>query len=147
MRHSINERATAWRSGTPRAALAAEDPSSPLEEALDALLEAVQNEPAERTFASVAEFLDQVVEDLCAEIEVTANTDQSPLSFSSGSLSPAGLSPAWSSFGAVPQSSPVASLVSLWQAPILVRCAALGAGGAVEARVTAPAREGTVVTI
>jgi signal transduction histidine kinase len=61
-----------------QAALVADDPSSPLEEALDlvdALLEAAQNEPVERTFASVAESLDQAVEDLRTGIEVTADTE------------------------------------------------------------------------
>jgi signal transduction histidine kinase len=61
-----------------QAALVAEDPASPLEEALDlvdALLEAAQNEPVERTLASVAESLDQVVEDLRAEVEITADTE------------------------------------------------------------------------
>jgi signal transduction histidine kinase len=60
------------------AALVADDPSSPVEEALDlvdSLLEAAQNEPLERTFASVAESLDQIVEDLGAEVEITANTE------------------------------------------------------------------------
>jgi signal transduction histidine kinase len=57
------------------AALLADDPSRPVEDALhlvDALLEAAQNE-GERTFASAAESLDQAVEDLGAEVEITAD--------------------------------------------------------------------------
>jgi signal transduction histidine kinase len=59
-------------------ALVADDPSSAVEQALDlvdSLLEAAQNEPGERTFASVAESLDQVVADLRSEVEVTTDTD------------------------------------------------------------------------
>jgi len=61
-----------------QAALVADDPSAPVEEALDlveALLEAARNEPAEPAFASVAACLDQAVEDLRAGVEVTADTD------------------------------------------------------------------------
>jgi signal transduction histidine kinase len=61
-----------------QAALVADDPSAPVEEALDlvdALLEAAQNESVETTFASVPESLDQVVEDLRAEVEITADTE------------------------------------------------------------------------
>ena len=61
-----------------QAALVADDPSAPVEEALDlveALLEAARNEPAEPTFASVAACLDQAVEDLRAGVEVTADTE------------------------------------------------------------------------
>jgi signal transduction histidine kinase len=59
-------------------ALLADDPSGAVEEALDlvdSLLEAARNEPVERTFASVAESLDQLVEDLSAEVEITGNTE------------------------------------------------------------------------
>jgi signal transduction histidine kinase len=58
------------------AALVADDPMRLVEDALDlvdSLLEAAQNEPAERTFTSVAEGLDQAVDDVGAEIEVTAD--------------------------------------------------------------------------
>ncbi len=58
------------------AALLADDPSKFVEDALllvDALLDAAQNEPDETTFSSAAESLDQAVEDLRAEIEVTAD--------------------------------------------------------------------------
>jgi len=61
-----------------QAALVADDPSAPVEDALDlvdALLEAARNEPAERVFGSVAACLDQVVEDLGAEVEITAHTE------------------------------------------------------------------------
>jgi signal transduction histidine kinase len=61
-----------------QAALVADDPSSPVEEALDlvdALLEAAGNEPAEPTFSSVAPCLDQLVEDLRAEVEITTDTE------------------------------------------------------------------------
>ena len=61
-----------------QAALVADDPSAPVEEALDlveALLEAARNEPAEPAFASVAACLDQAVEDLRAGVEVTADTE------------------------------------------------------------------------
>jgi signal transduction histidine kinase len=57
-----------------QAALLADDPSGPVEDALDlvdSLLEAAQNEPAERTFTAVAESLDQAVEDVGAEVEIT----------------------------------------------------------------------------
>jgi signal transduction histidine kinase len=60
-----------------QAALVADDPSRPVEDALglvDALLEAAHAEPEEeRTFASAAESLDQVVEDLRAEVEISAD--------------------------------------------------------------------------
>jgi signal transduction histidine kinase len=57
------------------AALVADDPGRQVEDALhlvDALLESAQNE-GERAFASAAESLDQAVEDLGAEIEITAD--------------------------------------------------------------------------
>jgi len=60
-----------------QAALVADDPSVPVEDALDlvdALLEAARNEPREPMFANVAACLDQVVEDLRAEVEITAET-------------------------------------------------------------------------
>jgi signal transduction histidine kinase len=59
-----------------QAALVADDPSSPVEDALllvDAVLEASRSGPSEETFASVAECLEQAVEDLRAEIEITAD--------------------------------------------------------------------------
>jgi signal transduction histidine kinase len=58
-----------------QAALVADDPSRPVEDALhvvDALLEAAQSD-GDRTFASAAESLDQAVEDLGAEVEITAD--------------------------------------------------------------------------
>jgi signal transduction histidine kinase len=58
------------------AALVADDPSGPVVEALelvDALLQAAQNPPTERTFASAAECLEQAVEDLRAEVVITAD--------------------------------------------------------------------------
>jgi signal transduction histidine kinase len=61
-----------------QAALVADDPSAPVEEALglvDALLEAARSEPAEPMFASVAACLDEAVEDLRAGVEVTADTE------------------------------------------------------------------------
>jgi signal transduction histidine kinase len=61
-----------------QAALVADDASASVEEALDlvdALLEAARNEPAEPMFGSVAACLDQVVEDLRAEVEITADTE------------------------------------------------------------------------
>jgi signal transduction histidine kinase len=61
-----------------QAALVADDPSAPVEDALDlvdALLEAARNEPVERVFGSVAACLDQVVEDLRAKVEITADTE------------------------------------------------------------------------
>jgi signal transduction histidine kinase len=60
-----------------QAALVADDPSVPVEDALDlvdALLEAARNQPREPMFANVAACLDQVVEDLRAEVEITAET-------------------------------------------------------------------------
>jgi signal transduction histidine kinase len=59
-----------------QAALLADDPSKPVEEALDLvdeLLEAAQDTPAEWPFASVADGLDQVVRELGAELEVTSD--------------------------------------------------------------------------
>jgi signal transduction histidine kinase len=61
-----------------QAALLADDPSAPVEDALDlvdALLEAARNEPAEPTFSSVAACLDQLVEDLRAEVEITTDAE------------------------------------------------------------------------
>jgi signal transduction histidine kinase len=58
------------------AALVADDPSGPVEDALllvDALLEASRNGPSDETSASVIESLEQAVEDLRAEIEITAD--------------------------------------------------------------------------
>jgi signal transduction histidine kinase len=57
-------------------ALVAEDPSGPLEDALDlvdTLLEAAQGESDERVFSSVAESLGHVVEDLGADVEISAD--------------------------------------------------------------------------
>jgi signal transduction histidine kinase len=57
------------------AALLADDPSSLVEDALDLvdeLLEAAQDIPVEKTFASVAPCLDQVAEELGAGLDVTA---------------------------------------------------------------------------
>jgi signal transduction histidine kinase len=57
-----------------QAALVADDPLSPVEDALDlveGLLEAAQNEPGQRAFASAAETLDEAVKDLGAELEIT----------------------------------------------------------------------------
>jgi signal transduction histidine kinase len=59
-----------------QAALVADDPSSSVTDALDlvdALLEAAQNEPGGRTFASVAESLERAAAALRAEVEVTAD--------------------------------------------------------------------------
>jgi signal transduction histidine kinase len=61
-----------------QAALVADDPSSPVEDALylvEALLEAAQTEPGEGTFTSATESLEQAVEDLHAEVEITADLD------------------------------------------------------------------------
>ena len=58
------------------AALVAEDPSRPVEEAIslvDALLEASRSQASEARFASVAECLEQAIGDLRAEIEATAD--------------------------------------------------------------------------
>jgi len=58
------------------AALLADDPSKPVEDALDLideLLEAAQGMPFERSFASVADSLDQVVRELGAELDVTSD--------------------------------------------------------------------------
>jgi len=58
------------------AALVGDDPSKAVEEALDlveALLEAARDEPGERTFSSVAESLDEALEAVHAEVEVTAD--------------------------------------------------------------------------
>jgi signal transduction histidine kinase len=60
------------------AALVAEEPSAQIEDALDlvdALLEAARSEPAEPTVSSLTACLDQVVEDLHADVEVTADTE------------------------------------------------------------------------
>ena len=60
------------------AALAADDPSGQIEDALDlvdALLEAARSETTEPARSSLAACLDQVVEDLRAEVEVTADTE------------------------------------------------------------------------
>jgi len=59
-----------------QAALVADDPSGPVEDALDlvdALLQAAQGESEKRTFSSVAESLDQVVEDLGAGVEISVD--------------------------------------------------------------------------
>jgi signal transduction histidine kinase len=58
------------------AALLAEDPSRHLQDALErveALLVAAQSESSERAFVSVAESLDQAVEDLGADVDVTTD--------------------------------------------------------------------------
>jgi signal transduction histidine kinase len=58
------------------AALLAEDPSPHLEAALErveALLAAAQSESSERAFVSVAESLDQAVEDVGADVDVTTD--------------------------------------------------------------------------
>ena len=58
------------------AALLTGEPSRYVEDALDlveSLLEAAQTEPAERVFVSAAESVDQAVEDLGAEVEVTTD--------------------------------------------------------------------------
>jgi len=58
------------------AALAADDPSGSVEEALDLvdeLLEAAQDTSSERPFASVADGLDQVLRELGVEVEVTSD--------------------------------------------------------------------------
>jgi signal transduction histidine kinase len=57
-------------------ALVADDPSRSVEDAIllvDALLEASRSRPSEERFASVAESLEQAVEDLRAEIEITVD--------------------------------------------------------------------------
>jgi signal transduction histidine kinase len=57
-------------------ALVADDPSRSVEDAIllvDALLEASRSGSSEKTFASVAECLEQAVEDLDVEIEITAD--------------------------------------------------------------------------
>ncbi len=59
-----------------QAALLADDPSRHLEDALDlveALLEAARSEPSERVFVSAEKCLDQAVEDVGAEVEVTTD--------------------------------------------------------------------------
>jgi len=71
-----------------QAALLANDPSRHLEDALDrveALLEAAQNEPSERVSVSVADCLDQAVEDVGADVEVTTDL-QATLPLPSGAL-------------------------------------------------------------
>jgi signal transduction histidine kinase len=58
------------------AALLAEDPSRHLQDALErveALLAAAQSESSERAFVSVAESLDQAVEDVGADVDVTTD--------------------------------------------------------------------------
>jgi len=57
-------------------ALVADDPSKPVEDAIllvDAMLEASRSRPGDTTFASVTECLAQALEDLHAEIEITAD--------------------------------------------------------------------------
>jgi signal transduction histidine kinase len=57
-------------------ALVADDPSGFVEDAIllvDALLEASRSGPSDETFASVVECLEQAVEDLRVEIEITAD--------------------------------------------------------------------------
>jgi signal transduction histidine kinase len=59
-----------------QAALVADNPARPVEDALnlvDGLLEAAQIEAGERTFTSVWESLDQAIEDLGLEIEITTD--------------------------------------------------------------------------
>ena len=61
---------------TPLHAALLTDPSRHLEDALDlvdALLEAARSEPSERVFVSAEKCLDQAVEDLGAEVEVTTD--------------------------------------------------------------------------
>jgi signal transduction histidine kinase len=70
------------------AALLADDPSGRVEQALelvDALLQAAQDEPAERTFAAPIAVLDQAVEDLAPEISITADV-ATPLPLPAGAL-------------------------------------------------------------
>lgn len=58
------------------AALLADDPSGPVEQALelvDALLQAAQDEPTDRTFGSAMEALDQAIDDLGPKLAVTAD--------------------------------------------------------------------------
>ena len=58
------------------AALVADDPSKGVEEALDlveALLEPARDEPRERTFSSVVEGLDEAVDAVRGNVEVTAD--------------------------------------------------------------------------
>jgi signal transduction histidine kinase len=59
-----------------QAALVADDPSGPVEDAIElveAVLQASQSEPRDRTFASVAECLGQAVEDVRAELVITTD--------------------------------------------------------------------------
>ena len=59
-----------------QAALVADEPSRSIEDALllvDALLEASQSQSGDRRFASVADCLDQAVEDLRAQVEITTD--------------------------------------------------------------------------
>jgi len=61
-----------------QAALVADHPSHHVQDALDlvdALLAAARNERAEPAFSSVAACLDQLVEDLRAEVEITTDTE------------------------------------------------------------------------
>jgi signal transduction histidine kinase len=70
------------------AALFADDPASLVEEALqlvETLLEVAHSEPDEKTYASVAEVLDEVVEELHADFEVTIDLD-TPLPLPAGPL-------------------------------------------------------------
>jgi two-component system, OmpR family, osmolarity sensor histidine kinase EnvZ len=58
------------------AALMADDPSGPLEEALelvDAVLQAAQLQPSHRTFASAAEALAHAIEDLRVDVEISSD--------------------------------------------------------------------------
>jgi signal transduction histidine kinase len=59
-----------------QAALVADDPSGPVEDALDlveALLESAQTEPGETTFSSAAEAVEEAVKDLGATLEITTD--------------------------------------------------------------------------
>ncbi len=59
-----------------QAALLADDPSRHLDDALDlvdALLEAARSEPSERVFVSAEKCVDQAVEDVGADVEVTTD--------------------------------------------------------------------------
>jgi len=61
-----------------QAALVADHASGSVEDALDlvdALLEAARHEPAEPTFSSVTACLDQLLEELRAEVEITTDTE------------------------------------------------------------------------
>jgi signal transduction histidine kinase len=59
-----------------QAALLADDPLGPVEDALDlveALLESAQTEPGETTLSSTAEAFDEAIKDLGAELEITTD--------------------------------------------------------------------------